>query len=90
MKPQQLYQDMQEVAEKLGITVSEHNLRTSGIPVKSGLCTLRGKSLFIIDKHKSIHEKNEMLASCLSKMKHEDIYIVPAVREYLYKYSSEL
>ncbi len=88
MKPQQLYHDMKEVAEKLGVIVSEHNFRTAGIKVKSGLCKVKGKDLFIIDKHKSIHEKNEILASCLSKMQHEDIYIVPAVREFLYKYSS--
>ena len=89
MKPQQLYQDLKEVAEKLGITVSEHNFRTSGIKVKSGLCRIKGKNLFIIDKHKSIHEKNEILAFCLNKMKHEDIYIVPAVREFINRHATE-
>ena len=79
---------MKEIAEKLGVIVSEQNFRTTGIKVKSGLCTVKGKNLFIIDKHKSIHEKNEILASCLGKMEHEDIYIVPAVRDFLDKYSS--
>ncbi len=68
MKPQQIYHDMKEVAEKLGVIVSEQNFRTAGIKVKSGLCKVKGKNLFIIDKHKSIHEKNEILASCLSDL----------------------
>ena len=79
---------MKEIAEKLGVIVSEQNFRTAGIKVKSGLCTVKGKNLFIIDKHKSIHEKKEILASCLGKMELEDIYIVPAVRDFLDKYSS--
>ncbi len=87
MKPEHIYQDLNELAEKLGITVSEQNLRMAGVKVKSGLCTVKGKKLFIMDKHKSIHEKNELLASCLSKMPNEEIYIVPAVREFLYKCS---
>lgn len=86
MKPVQLYQEMKEIAEKLGVTVSEENFRKTGIKVKSGLCKVRGKKLFIIDKNRSIHKKNEILASFLSKMPHEDVYVIPAVRELIKKY----
>jgi len=89
MKPEQLYQDLKELAEKLGISVSEQNFRNTGINVKSGLCKVKGKKLFIIDKHRSIHKKNEILASCLSKMPHEDVYVIPAVRELIKKYSQD-
>lgn len=89
MKPEQLYQDLKELAEKLGVTVSEHNFRNTGIKAKSGLCKIKGNRLFIMDKHRSINKKNELLASCLSKMPHEDIYIVPALREMLNKYSQD-
>lgn len=89
MKPEQLYQDLKELAEKLGVTVSEHNFRNTGIKAKSGLCKLKGRQLFIMDKHRSINKKNELLASCLGKMPHEDIYIVPALREMLNKYSRD-
>jgi len=83
MKPVQLYQDMKEIAEKLGVTVSEQNFRKTGIKIESGLCKVKGRKLFIIDKNRSIHKKNEILASFLSKMPHEDVYVVPAVRELL-------
>ena len=89
MKPIQLYQDMKEIAEKLGVTVSEQNFRKTGIKIESGLCKVKGNKLFIIDKNKSIHKKNEILASFLSNMPHEDVYVIPAVRELIIKYSQD-
>ncbi len=85
MKPEQLYQELKDLAEKLNLKVEEHNLRNTGIRAKSGLCKVKGKDLFIMDKHKSIHDKNLTLASCLSEMPHENIYVIPAVRDLLIK-----
>jgi hypothetical protein len=81
MKPEQVYQELIDLAEKLEITVSEQNLRKTGVKAKSGLCKVKGKYLFIMDKH--IHKKINLLASHLASMPHEDVYIVPAVRELL-------
>jgi len=86
MNPEQLYQDLKELAEKLGVSVIEHNFRKTGITVKSGLCKVKGKKLFLMDKHSSISEKNEILLSCICKMSHEDIYIMPYLRELLKQY----
>lgn len=85
MKPDQLYQELKDLAERMQITVSEQNLRTSGIKVQSGLCTVRGKQMFIMDKHKSVHKKIRILAAQLAMMPLEDLYIIPAVRELLDK-----
>ena len=87
MKPDQVYQELIDLAERMQITVSEQNLRTAGIRVKSGLCTVKGQNLFIMDKHKSIHKKIKILATELAGMPHEDLYIIPAVRELLDKYA---
>jgi hypothetical protein len=87
MKPDQLYQELIDLAERLQITVSEQNLKASGIKVRSGLCTVKGRQLFIMDKHKSIHKKITILAAQLSAMSHEDMYLIPAVRELLDKYA---
>jgi hypothetical protein len=83
MKPEQTYQDLKELAEKLGVVVSEENFRTTGIKAKSGLCKVKGKNTIIIDKQLSLQDKNEVLASCLSKLPHENIFMVPALREFL-------
>ena len=83
MKPEQTYQDLKELAEKLGVAVSEQNLRSTGIKAKSGLCKVKGKNILMMDKQMPFQDKNEILASCLSKLPHENIFIVPALREFL-------
>jgi hypothetical protein len=85
MKPDQLYQHLKELAEKLDITVSEQNFRITGIKVKSGLCKVKGKNLFVMDKHRSTRDKIEILADTLTQFPLEDIYIIPSVREKMIK-----
>ena len=63
MKPEQIYQELKDLAEKLGIHVSEQNFRTTGIAVKSGLCKVKGQPMLIVDKHKSIRKKIGILTS---------------------------
>jgi ABC-type enterochelin transport system substrate-binding protein len=89
MKPDQLYQELKNLAEKLSIHVEEHNFRESGIHVTSGLCTVRGQQRYIMDKHKSVAKKIQMLAGALARCDLESIYIVPAVREVLDRYADE-
>ena len=88
MKPEQIYQELIDLAEKLQITVSEQNLRKTGVKAKSGLCKVKGKYLFIMDKHKSIHKKIDLLSENLSSVPHENIYIKPAIRELIEKQGS--
>ena len=85
MKPEQIYQELKDLAEKLGIAVSEQNLRKTGISVKSGLCKVKGKQIFVMDKHKSIYKKNVILTLLLKELPHENIYVVPAVRDLISK-----
>jgi hypothetical protein len=83
MKPEQLYQELKGVAEKLGLVVSEQNFRNTGIHVRSGYCRVMGELQCIIDKHVKLNLKIEALAECLSQMPLESIYIVPTVRDFL-------
>ena len=89
MRPEQLYHDLKELAEKLGISVQEHSFRGTGIHVKSGFCKVKGKMLIILDKRRSLNDKNEVILSCLSQIPHEDIYIVPYLRELLSKFMND-
>jgi hypothetical protein len=83
MKPEQLYRELKDLAEKLGIVVSEQNFRPTGIRVRSGYCKVQGKDHCIIDKHLRLNQKIEFLAECLNTLPMDSIYIVPAVRELL-------
>jgi hypothetical protein len=86
MEKDKIYRELKELAEKLDITVSEENLRIAGMKAKSGLCKVKGRNVFIMDKHKSLHKKIKILACQLAAMDHEDIFIIPAVRAVLDKY----
>ena len=83
MKPEPLYQNLNDLAEKLNVRIVEKNLRKTGLRVKSGLCKVKGEYLFIMDKHLSIRNKNELLGQCLKDISHEEVYIVPAVRDFI-------
>ena len=89
MKPDRVYQELKDLAEKLEITVSEQNLRATGVKATSGLCKVKGKNLFIMDKNKSIHKKIKILAAQIAELPHENLYIVPTVRELLDKYAGK-
>jgi hypothetical protein len=89
MKPEELYQELKLVTERLGITVEEHNFREAGVRVVSGLCVVHGKRLFIMDKHKSVQKKVRILSAALSEMPLDEVYIIPAVRELIAKSADE-
>ncbi len=93
MKPEKLYQELKDLAEKIGIQVSEHNFRiTTGIRVKSGFCRVKDQDCCIIDKHIKLTKKMEVLAECIHEKSRatqesiESIYLVPAVREYMERF----
>ena len=86
MKPEQLYQNLIEIAEKLNVKVSEKNFRKAGINIQSGFCKVKNKNLFIIDKRLPVFKKNILLANLLNKMPLENIYIMPVVRDFVNKH----
>ena len=86
MKSDQIYQALKELAEKLQVTVLEQNLRVTRVRAQSGLCKIKGKYVFVMDKNKPVSKKIDLLAECLSQMDHEGIYVVPTVRERLELY----
>jgi len=86
MKADRLYEELKELAEKLDVEVTEQNFRATGVSAVSGLCKVKGKSLFLIDKHKSLQKRIQILSEFLGKMPCGDIYMLPAVREHLSKY----
>ena len=86
MKPEQIYESLLELAEKLDIAVSEQNFKPSGIRVTSGLCRIKGRWVYLMDKHKPVKRKVKLLASELARHPHDHIYLVPVLRDLLTKY----
>lgn len=86
MKYDKIYNELKEIALKLEITVLEQNFKPAGIKVQSGLCKIEGEDYFIMDKHKRIREKTEILASALLDFPLDDIYMVPKIRDFFEKF----
>ena len=81
--PDLLFQELKDLAQKLGLQVSEQNFRNTGIRVKSGYCKVKDIDHCIIDKHLKINKKIDVLGECISLFPHESVYVIPAVREFL-------
>ncbi|MFC1798615.1 hypothetical protein ACFLZL_02265 [Thermodesulfobacteriota bacterium] len=83
MQREELYHHLKDIAEKLNVRVTEENLKKTGPRVKSGFCKVKDQKKFIMDKHASNQKKAEILASFISGLVLDAIYIVPVVREYI-------
>jgi hypothetical protein len=83
MTPEQIYQELKDLADKLQISVSEKSFRNIGFSVNSGFCIVKKENRCILDKSLKLPRKIEVLAECLAGMAHEDVFVVPAVRELL-------
>ena len=86
MKPEQIYHALIELADKFKISVSEQNLQKTIGKSKSGFCIVKDQKRFIVDKHLPLYRKIDVLGAFLSTLPHEDMYIMPTLREVLYRY----
>lgn len=87
MNPEQQYTAIKEVASRLGVEVKEKNLHIPSIRVKSGLCKVRGKQLFILDKKKTLREKIALVAGCVSDFDYQELDIPEEVKTIIHKHS---
>ena len=79
-------QQFKELAEKLGITVTERVLKKRPILVQSGFCTVKGEMRFIIDRKLSDSDKINFFVENFAGILMEDIFIAPYLREKIEKY----
>ncbi len=77
--------ELKELAEKIGIKVTEQVLKSPGIHVRSGLCKVEGKDRFILDKKLKLGDKVELLADCLCLQDTSGVFLIPQIRDLLAK-----
>ena len=88
MNETMILQNLEAIAEKLGVQVNYENLKKRHVYSKGGLCRLKEDKLVIIDSNLHLSEKIDILADALSQFNLEDIYMPPAVRKILAKKDS--
>jgi len=83
MEPHHLYEQLENLAQQLGIFIRYEDLSDSDAPARSGLCMVRGRHLYIMDSATTLSERIRLLSSCLSQMDLEGRYVLPAIRKVL-------
>lgn len=83
MESETIYEHLESIAERIGISIRCEDLSISGFPTKSGLCKIKGKTTYIMDASHTVHQKIALLAECLRQMDLEGVYVVPALRSLL-------
>lgn len=76
-----ILQQLEDLAERLGVKVLYEDLDREELVVKSGSCVLRGQLLVVIDHQLAPSGRIRVLADCLARFDLSTVYLVPAVRE---------
>jgi hypothetical protein len=80
MESELVYQHLENLAEQVGISIRYDVLCDPEVGATSGLCKVKGRHLYIMDKSAGLSERIRLLSQCLSRMELDGLYVVPAIR----------
>jgi hypothetical protein len=83
MNEEVLLNQLEELAEKLGILVRDENINIEESSSTGGLCRIEGKYVLILNSKVTVKEKNQVMIKALQHFDLSDIYIKPVIRELL-------
>lgn len=78
MKHEVLIQELQEVASQLGVTI-----RYERGDFEGGYCILREQKILLVNRRLFPAKKASVLAMAMHEIGLDDMYLKPAVREYI-------
>jgi len=83
MKTEVLYQHLEDLLERVGISIVYDDLCDGQGRAASGLCRVKGRRVYIMDRAKDLPERISLLKQCLSEVDLDEVYVLPALREFL-------
>ena len=83
MDPEPLVEQLELLAQKLGIEVRREPLEGFG-----GLCKLKGALVLFVDSNASVEEQAHVMCAALAKQNLGGVFIVPEVRDVLERYQT--
>ena len=83
MEDQAAIVQLEELAERLGITVRHESLKSEGSTHAGGLCRIHGQDVLILNKKATAMEKRHLLVEVLKRYDLSGIYLLPSLRELL-------
>lgn len=78
MTQEQLLKELEDLAEKSGISVRFEKGDFDG-----GYCILKDERIIVINKRLVLQKRTSILAQALAEVGIEEIYLKPAVREFI-------
>jgi hypothetical protein len=81
-----LLNQLEELTESLGIKIRYEKILKEGSFFSGGLCRIKGEEMIIINSKVSVEEKIEILAKALMSFDLSQVFIKPALREFLTQY----
>jgi hypothetical protein len=83
MDDKAILNQLEELAQRVGITVRYEPLKIEGFVHTGGFCRIRGKDVVIINKKCTGREKMHVLIEALRRYDLSQIYVLPSLREIL-------
>lgn len=80
---EKLLGQLEDLAGNLGIEVRFEKLKKESAFFPGGLCKVKGEDIIIINSTAPLEDKIEILGKALSPFDLSQIYVLPAVREFL-------
>jgi hypothetical protein len=85
MTAEQLYEELERIVTSLGVEIREESIE-EGINSRGGLCTVKGRTLLIINRSIELAAKNNLIMQSLQAFNLEEIYVKPYVRNIIEDY----
>ena len=78
-----LLNQLEDLAENLGILVRDENINIEESSSSGGLCRIEEEYVLILNSKATVKEKNQVMINALQQFDLSDIYIKPVIRELL-------
>ena len=83
MNEEVLLNQLEDLAENLGILVRDENINIEESSSSGGLCRIEEEFVLILNSKATVKEKNQVMINALQQFDLSDIYIKPVIRELL-------
>tara|TARA_B100001123_G_C15175219_1_gene973038 strand:+ start:711 stop:968 length:258 start_codon:yes stop_codon:yes gene_type:complete len=79
MKPAKIFQEFEQLAESMEIKIIQEKGSFNG-----GFCLLEKEKIIVINKLKPLEQRNRALAQAFSHIDISNIYLKPALRDFIF------
>jgi hypothetical protein len=90
LKLEGLLSQLEELTESLGIKIRYEKIVKEGSYFSGGLCKIKGEDVVIINSKAAVEDKIEILSDALRTFDLSQVFIKPAIREFLGQNSMEI